>query len=492
MRLLFCALSLGKFTEPGFNEHEDPLGLCYVAEAARRAGHKVCLLQQVDEPDDEVLAHIVSGRSEVLAFTSVTAMWPRIVSLVRAAKSQLRDLVTVIGGPHACADPQACAQVFDYVVVGEGEETFVRLLAALEASRRPACRGLCYRDDGEIVFTGYPDRLRNLDGRLPLREGLPLQKYDPRGSPPVPAGTAGFAAMITSRGCDSACPFCCNPSIWKDGATDRQCAVFRTPADVLREVRYLRDGLGVNYIAFEDTDLLARPLDSMDELLAMLAAEWKRVKWFGLARPDRILPRWPATAGELREARNRLAALQESGCHLLCLGVESGDTQHRARMGRGFTNEWLEAVFELLLEARIMSNAFLILGYPGESEKTLQSTYSLVMRLKATRVRAGFFYPFGNLSCLRHEGIEWIAPAMAAPQYATTQTPTVRCGVSAQDLLAFRRQLIDDFYDSEEYDARLSVIARWTPFWAETIAGWRRQLTMEGYVLGRPSVVTAR
>lgn len=259
MRVLLVSLSLREQVTPGFNEHEEPLGLCYVGAVAARAGFDVSLVQQLAETDEEILQRIILHKPEVLGFTAVTAMAERAGALASKAKLRLPGLVTVVGGSHACADPRESASHFDYVVVGEGEDTFVRLLSAIDSGRKPTGQGLCYIQEGEVVFTGYPQRIKQLDGLMPMREGLSLRAYDPSGSPPVPDRTTGFAAMITARGCPHWCEFCSNHSIWRDGPTGKPCVTFRSPEDVVREVLVLRDTHQVNYIAVEDTDILVRP-----------------------------------------------------------------------------------------------------------------------------------------------------------------------------------------------------------------------------------------
>ena len=477
MKIVLLQLALSDGITPGFNEHEEPLGLCYVGAAASQAGFDVRIVQQVSETDAAILNRIVALEPDVLGVTAVTATAGRAAQLAGNAKNSLEELITVIGGSHACADPHGCAELFDFVVVGEGEDVFVSLLGALQEGCAPSnVPGLCYRDKAGVVLSGYPLRRKELDGLMPLRDGLDLGAYDPCGSPPVPHATTGFAAMITSRGCPHQCAFCCNGSIWRDGRTGLPYAAFRSPADVLREVVNLRDAHGVNYIVIEDTDFLARPKASLHELLHLLKTNGLGTKWACLARPDRILPHWPATAADVDDARVLLQQMRNAGCHMICLGVESGDDQLRQSMDRHFTNEQMLAVFELIFEAQIASTAFLVLGFPGETPASLGNTRRLIKDIEATRIRAGFFYPFGNIPCLDDHDIRWIRPELASPDHATTEEPTVVSGVSPEELIQFRHNLCKEFYGSHAYSVRMKTMEGWSPFWEKTIEGWLVQL----------------
>ena len=53
MNIVLIELALSINVVPGFNEFEEPLGLCYIGAAAKLAGHDVKLIQQIYENDDE-------------------------------------------------------------------------------------------------------------------------------------------------------------------------------------------------------------------------------------------------------------------------------------------------------------------------------------------------------------------------------------------------------------------------------------------------------
>lgn len=491
MRTSLVALSLCPCTAPGFNEHEEPLGICYVAAAAARAGHSVRIVQQTVESDDAILDQALADAPQVLGFSAVTAISSRAAALAAKAKELHPGIVTVIGGSHACAAPEQCAQDFDFTVVGEGETTFVALLEALQDGRIPHTPGLCYQNGQSTVNTGYPERIRHLDVLMPWRTGLDRGRYDPSGSPPVPEGTTGFAAIVTSRGCSHSCGFCSNASIWRDGKCGRPLVIYRSPGHVLAEVRYLRDELAVNYIAIEDTDFLVRPLEEQYRLLDMFATQAPDVKWACLARPDRILPPRKCTRADRSKAGAYAERLARAGCHLVCLGVESGSDAIRTSMGRRLSDESMLQVFEILTDAGVATTAFFVLGLPNETHETLQETYALAMRLHALRLRASFFYPFGNIPCAGSTPVEWFSQEYSAPQFATTEVPTVRCKVSRHDLIQFRESLLRDFYTRTQYRELVHGLASRSTFWQATLSSWVDHLIQQGFWPAGPRRETA-
>lgn len=131
------------------------------------------LLEPVDHPGEDVTCY---------SLNSITA--PAFRDEIAAA-----DCLTVVGGPHATACPRQVAEYADYVVVGEGEYTLVRLLSNLRDG-----------GDGRIpgVMTG--------DFFLPATTSVLLDAY------PAFSDVKGYVEI--TRGCPHACGYCQTPQIF--------------------------------------------------------------------------------------------------------------------------------------------------------------------------------------------------------------------------------------------------------------------------------------
>jgi anaerobic magnesium-protoporphyrin IX monomethyl ester cyclase len=125
----------------------------------------------------------------------------RIIALVRDLKS---DVKVVVGGYDPSLAREAYAEMnVDYIVRGEGEITFRRLLRALERGAGCECIcGLSYRDNDHWIHN--PDRpvhrLEDDDIRLPDRSARVLRGYTALGRQ--------VDVVETSRGCTYDCSFC--------------------------------------------------------------------------------------------------------------------------------------------------------------------------------------------------------------------------------------------------------------------------------------------
>src|SRR3989344_4677794 len=147
----FRGWKLGTYTN---HSALDPIGLEYVASFAEEAGYNVNILQQRDQTTEVFLDQILSTLPTVIGFSAnFTCNVPDTLSLARRIKNYDSNIVTVFGGWHASAMPEELASenCVDYVVIGEGEETFTDLLNCLDGKQDlMTIKGLAYKYNGKV------------------------------------------------------------------------------------------------------------------------------------------------------------------------------------------------------------------------------------------------------------------------------------------------------------------------------------------------------
>jgi radical SAM superfamily enzyme YgiQ (UPF0313 family) len=146
-------------------EPAPPIGLSYVATAAQRAGHEVRFVDLMisRDPLGELRAALREFAPEVVGFSvrnidnliAQQISWHihEVNAMIAAIREHSRALI-VLGGPAASIlGPVALKRLdADFVLVGEGELAFPKLLAAIGGSRDySGISGLCYRVNGEII-----------------------------------------------------------------------------------------------------------------------------------------------------------------------------------------------------------------------------------------------------------------------------------------------------------------------------------------------------
>ena len=134
------------------SDHIQPsIGLGYLASAIRKE-HEVRLVDCIkdDLTIDKFMIVLKGYNPDILGLQCYTFDLPFIRQALKAAKAFNKDIVTVIGGPHSSALPEATLKAekdLDFLFVGEAEKGFPQLVKAIE-------RGA--NNTGVTDFSGIP------------------------------------------------------------------------------------------------------------------------------------------------------------------------------------------------------------------------------------------------------------------------------------------------------------------------------------------------
>ena len=183
----------------------EPLGLELVAEAARRAGHSVRLLDLQVESHADYHRMLREFRPDFVAFScNYLANVPEIVDLAKETRTVLPRSFFCVGGHSASFTARAMLEhgegAIDCVLKGEGEASILALLEAIEGDR-----GAIASVPGAVTHDGdgpTPRFVHSLNDLKPARDLLRHRKkyfigvLDP------------CASIEFSRGCPWDCSFC--------------------------------------------------------------------------------------------------------------------------------------------------------------------------------------------------------------------------------------------------------------------------------------------
>jgi len=183
----------------------EPLGLELVAEAARRVGHAVRLIDLQVEDHAAYRRLVAEWRPDMIAFScNYLANVPEIVDLARETRTTLPRVFICVGGHSASFTARAIMEhgegAVDCVLKGEGEAGILKLLDAMSGDRRSVAQV-----PGAVTLDGEgppPGFVHDLDALRPARDLLRHRnKYF--------IGILDPAASIEfSRGCPWDCSFC--------------------------------------------------------------------------------------------------------------------------------------------------------------------------------------------------------------------------------------------------------------------------------------------
>jgi hypothetical protein len=333
-----------------------PLGSLYAAAVARSLGHDVRVHDsmltvypgewpaalQVNDPDVVVL---YEDNFNYLTKMCLLSMRNAALDMIRAAK-QRRARVLVCSSDSADEPEPYLKAGADFVVIGEGEDTFADLLRVIsgELDLQPKdIPGLAFLDDnGHLVRTSPRPVIRHIDDLpLPAWDLIDLRRYRDIWT----RRHGRFALnMVTTRGCPYHCNWCAKP-IWGQRYNAR------SPENVVGELIWLKELAEFDHIWFMD-DIFGLKPRWIARFADALGEAGLNIRFKCLSRPDLLL-----RIGETQ-------ALARAGCDIVWMGAESGSQNVLDAMEKGTT---VENIFESRAFASACSFSLATQARPGRT-----------------------------------------------------------------------------------------------------------------------------
>ena len=344
-----------------------PLGLAYLAAELERAGVEALLADFVVFPYSRTAIEetVKAFSPDFVGITAVTMTFDHAAEIVRDIRAVAPNLPIVMGGPHVsmCAREALDAlPELDMVVVGEGDDTVVRIAEELAGDRRwETIDGIVYRDKTGICST--PVREYAVDVKalpLPARHLVPLGRYSALNMP---------VSMTTSRGCPFKCIFCVGRKMV--GARVR----YRDPVSVVDEMEYLM-GLSFSQVNIAD-DLFTASRSHCFGVCDEILRRNLNIQWSSFARVDLV-------------SYDLLKKMREAGCVAVSFGVETANPEILKTIKKGITLEQVEAAVKACADAGVLPHVSFILGLPGETPDTIEETRTFGEKIKAMGASYGF------------------------------------------------------------------------------------------------------
>ena len=352
-----------------------PLGILYLAAVVRKQG---CWDVEVIDSVGEKLSYellrerIRVSKADLVGITVLTFTVFDVIETIRIAREESPDAEIILGGPHAHIYPEETLgwNGVDIVSMGEGETVIPELMDVFpDREAMKAIPGLVFRDSqGEIVNTGMPDFINNLDTLpFPARDMTDVKLYSSIVSKHNPIST-----MITSRGCPFGCRYCDRPNMGKR---------FRShSADyVITEMQEcLELGIGEVFI-YDDTFTVNRR--------RVLEICEKKIE-------NRIDLAFDIRARVDCVDLQMLEALKGAGCERIHYGVEAGTQKIQKILGKGITLEQVKSAFKMTKRVGIKSLAYFMVGAPTETHEDIKATMRYAAEIDPDFVSITILTPF--------------------------------------------------------------------------------------------------
>lgn len=343
---------------------EAPLGLLYIASVLENAGHEVIYKDLTfDEISNEEWKMIERGEFELIGITMLSFLRNQAYDLIKKVKSLNTGVKIIVGGVHASATSLQLVDNFpiDAVILGEGELTVLDIVECMQNKGNwGKIRGIATKEGR--VHEPQP-LIQNLDSiPFPAFHLTDIARYKMSIASLKPdktvngirIGDANWVGMIASRGCVGRCIFCNAFDHW--GLKVR----FRSPENMLNEIEWLQYEFGVSLIAFNDDAFPILKRQCMEFCNGIIKRGIK-IAWQTTTRPNVLDP-------------EMCQAMRESGCFMVAIGCESGSQKILDRIKKFIKVEDSVRTIRMISENRMWSYALLMIGNPGESDRTIEET----------------------------------------------------------------------------------------------------------------------
>lgn len=355
-----------------------PLFLAYAAGYLRSRGMTVDLLdaQALAWPVEEFLEKAGEFKPDWTVMETSTPSLANDLEVARLLKERAGGKIVLVGA-HVSARPEDAlgSGWIDAVVRGEYEFSLGELL-----ERGPrGTRGIAYRgNDGEVIVNEARDLIEDLDALpFPARDLLPHDRYfDPILPNP-------FTYVLAGRGCPYGCSFCG----WPQLLTGRKYR-HRSVANVMKELREIKRRYDLASFLFND-DTFTVDREWVLDLCGEIARSRLGMRWGCYARAD-------------EDDEEILDSLREAGCHILKVGVESGNQAILDRAGKGYRLAAVRRAFPLMLKRHFHVHATFVLGLPGETPQTIEETIKLARDLAPTTAQFSIAVPYPGTEFFRY------------------------------------------------------------------------------------------
>lgn len=354
-----------------------PIGLAYIAAVLSKNGHEVKIIDALGESFnkfslykddiyirglniDEIVEEVKKSDPDLVGISNMyTFAFPLVKDMVGAIKNAM-PVPIVIGGAHPSIETEktlVSSQV-DYVIIGEGEYTFLNLIEHLENRLQlDKIDGLGYKIHDRVVINPKTKFIGNLDELpFPRMDLLPMKNYFEAKEAHGPVKKNKWIPIITSRGCPFKCSFCGTVMIW------HRLWRPRSAKNVVDEIESYIDKWGIKEVHFNDENM---------------SLDINRVRQICNEIIERKLDIiWQVPNGIRVEhlERDTISLMKKSGCYHITVAPENASEHVLNLMNKDIDLQHVREVIRWCKQLGIKTAAYFMFGFPCERKEDVLIT----------------------------------------------------------------------------------------------------------------------
>ncbi|MFH7818417.1 B12-binding domain-containing radical SAM protein [Neobacillus thermocopriae] len=319
----------------------------------------------IKDPAMNIVSDLFQQKADVIGFSCYIWNIEETLKVVNMLKKIDPSLLIVLGGPEVSYDTLEWMEKYpeiDFIVMGEGEQTFKQLLFELNEERNfENVHGIAYRENNKVFIT--PQR-----NKLNLRE-LPSPF---RFEEDIPHLSKRVTYIETSRGCPFSCQFCLSSIEVGVRYFDRE--------RIKEDIRYLMAN-GAKTIKFVDRTFNISRSYAMEMFRFLIDEHLPGTVFQFEITADIMRP-------EVIEFLNREAP---KGLFRFEIGVQSTNDYTNELVKRKQNFEKLKRTVTMVKEGKkIDQHLDLIAGLPEEDYFSFRKTFNDVFEMRPEELQLGF------------------------------------------------------------------------------------------------------
>ncbi len=361
----------------------------YLYNVLAKAGFETALIDTYQREQERFASLAKASPRAVVISTTFTVDRLALLKLVREIKQLCPHAVVIVGGPFVIyswrvmqrsgAAPYNQSEFAEDILFfdAQGDETDLYVVSDVgEQSLIEALRRLRIG----IPLDDLPNTARPVDGTYHFTErfdDIGIWQEVPIDWAALPAQVlvSGVVPLRASTGCPHGCLFC-------NFIKNRDLTRVKPLNELLAEMKVVQS-LGIRYVWFADDNFRLGQRD-LEKVCESFITEGLTLKWMARVRAE-----------VLRKIDPEL--LLRSGCIEIQMGIESASQEVLAAMNKQSDSALNEAVITRLLQCGINCSCYLIIGFPGETEASVDETIAFLRRLEEVGgdgLLTWSFYPF--------------------------------------------------------------------------------------------------
>lgn len=387
----------------------------------------------INEKEADIYERIMAQKPDFVAFSSY--IWNITKTLSLAEKLKNQGIIVALGGPEVSYRQKDILEKYDFidfVLSGEGEEIFPRLVKAVSDGVLPEIKGVSLRKDGGIIVS---------EGEFTDFE----RTVSPYCSEYFASLGNRIAYIESSRGCPFSCAFCLSGRCGK---------VRFLPLERVKKEMVLLSDMGAKTIKFVDRTFNCNPKRAA-EILRFIGDEYgKKIK-------KDVCFHFEIAADILTEELFEVIASLPVGAVQFEVGIQSFNKETLIKINRKNNVDIVESnVKRLLSFGNCHIHIDLIAGLPLEDYDSFVSGFNRAYNIGANMLQLGFLkILYGSPMAEDKENFPCLYGSV--PPYEVIKTPSI--SDDELDKLRLCENELERLYNSGRFSRTLGYVTRFMP-----------------------------